>query len=167
MKKLFNCIILLLIFSHSAKSQEWYNSNVIIIVNDEVNLGSTSLKISYYTKDKALHNIEANYIPGKLKINKEDYERLVNESIGSLQVEVKYAQICNDNVSYTYYNIEDFKIQWLADEFYILRLYDTSLKRYKKIYDSLPNKSYTYEYDSPSGSMRRVQKKLRKIDNCP
>lgn len=167
MKNLITSLICVLMFTYSAKSQDWVDLNVVIIVNEVVNSSAINLKASYYSKNGSSNNIDVKYIPGSLKMKREDYDLLLNESVENIQIEVRYFQLCNEKVNYSYYLIEDFKVQWLKDDFYILRIYDTSLRKYRKLYNSLPNKSFTYEYDSPSGSMRRVQKKHKKSDNCP
>lgn len=167
MKNLISSIVCVLIFAHSAKSQEMNDSNVVIMVNEVLEPSSVSLKVNYNSKSGTPNSIDVKYIPGSLKIKREDYERLLNESVDNIQIEVKYFQLCEEKIHYSYYLIEDFKVQWLRDDFFILKIYDTSLKRFKSLYDSLPNKSFTYEYDSPSGSMRRVQKRAKKSTDCP
>jgi hypothetical protein len=69
--------------------------------------------------------------------------------------------LCRDNTETFNYKIEGFKLPWLIKgSYFVLNLYDTNNRKYRKIYNPLPEKEFTFDYDWSEGSMRRVQKKL-------
>ncbi|MDB9384711.1 hypothetical protein PN465_21200 [Nodularia spumigena CS-584] len=115
--------------------------------------------MSYTSKDGAEKNINIKYTTGNLKIDRKEYEELIKDSIQNLKVQIRNMEVYKDNIKYSHFEIDDFKVEWLQQDFFILHIYDIEEKKNKRIYYALPNKSFTYEYDSPSGSMRRVQKK--------
>ena len=107
--------------------------------------------------------VRASYVPGNLSVETNDYKKLTSESVTNITLIVRYIKHCEDNILSFNYDIEDFKLPWLnKGTHFILYIYDTTNKKYKEIYDSLPEKKFTFEYDWSEGSMRRVQKKLMK-----
>lgn len=66
--------------------------------------------------------------------------------------------ICGEKSETEIYEIDDFRLNWLEQSYFILYIYNTDNKDYKKIYNPLPGKNYTFEYDFPNGTMKRVQK---------
>lgn len=166
MKKVIATILFSLVFNCTSKAQEWVDTNIIVTVNETLSPSSAILKMSYNSKDGTTKNINIRYSPGSLKIRRVEYEELVKDSVQNLKVQIRNTEICNDNIKYSHFEIDDFKIGWLQQDFFILHVYDIEVKRYKRIYDALPNKSFTYDYDSPSGSMRRVQKKKIRTNDC-
>lgn len=157
--KNFICTLIIIIFNYSAHSQDWFESNIMITVNETLSPNSTILKMSYTSKDGAEKNINIKYTTGNLKIDRKEYEELIKDSIQNLKVQIRNMEVYKDNIKYSHFEIDDFKVEWLQQDFFILHIYDIEEKKFKRIYSALPNKSFTYEYDSPSGSMRRVQKK--------
>lgn len=161
--------ILVIIFIFSLNffvfSQE-KNINFIISVDGTTNsnIGSIKIKALFKNNEEKIYNM--NYFPGNLKINDGDYKNLKSNNIKNLSLYFVYNEICNDEIEYYHYEIDDFKINWLESYYFILYVYNTSKKEYKKVFTPLPNKAYTYEYDSPEGSMRRVTKKKRKKICC-
>lgn len=149
----------LFIISSSAISQELLDLNLIVTINDKINPSLTSVKINYTLKNGDLKKLDLYYLPGSLKITKSDFDKINNDSVTNLKVEIKYTKICKEDIKYYNYIIDDFKSNWLKNDFFILHIYDLDNKKYKKIFNPLPNKKFTYEYDSPAGSMRRVQKR--------
>ena len=96
-----------------------------------------------------------------------DVKVLKNDSIKEIALEIEYSSICKEKISYSYFIIDDLSFKKFEHSYFILYIYDTRLKKYKKYYNPIEYKNFTYEYDSPNGSMRRVQKKFtRKQLNC-
>ncbi|AXE18872.1 hypothetical protein DR864_14495 [Runella rosea] len=49
--------------------------------------------------------------------------------------------------------------KWLDLSFLVLRIYNMNKKWNRKTYNSLDGESYTYEMDTPFGSVNRIRKK--------
>ena len=114
-------------------------------------------------KDNKNETIRINFVQGEISINEKDYEKLISDDVVSINLRVSYNRICGDKIEDFNYEIEDFKLPWLNQgSFFILYIYNTTNKKYRKIYNPLPEKKFTFEYDWSEGSMRRVQKKLTK-----
>jgi hypothetical protein len=159
MKNIIYYTLLLFLISNSAKSQEWVDLNLIITINGTISPGSIALKMNYVLKNGEFRKIDLNYTPGSLKIKKTDLDEIEKDSVVNLNIDIRHTKICKDNISYSNYIIDDFKFNWLKNDFFILHIYDLNDKKNKKFYNPLPNKNFTYEYDSPAGSMRQVQKR--------
>lgn len=159
--------ILLLLFNIDAYCQEWIDYNVIISVNEEIVPSSVGIKFKLTLNNGEKRIIESHYLPGSLKIKNEDVKVLKNDSIKEIALEIEYSSICKEKISYSYFIIDDLSFKKFEHSYFILYIYDTRLKKYKKYYNPIEYKNFTYEYDSPNGSMRRVQKKFtRKQLNC-
>ncbi len=114
-------------------------------------------------KDDKSEIIRVNYVQGKISINEEDYEKLASENVARIDLTVRHVEQCGEKTETLNYEIEDFKLPWLnKGSYFVLYIYNTKKNKYKKIYDSLPAKEFTFEYDWSEGSMRRAQKKLTK-----
>ena len=109
-------------------------------------------------------SIKVNYVPGNISILESDYQKLISEDTINISLIVRQIELCKKKSKFTLYEIDDFKLSWLTKgSYFILYIYNTNNKKYKNIYDSLPNKEFTFEYDWNGGSsMRRVQKKMTK-----
>ncbi|MCI3937853.1 hypothetical protein MQX03_11630 [Chryseobacterium aahli] len=150
MKKIVYIFCICLSFYTCAQNKK---ANIIILVDGEV------VKYSYIKINMENgKNITCNFQPGNLELKESDYEILKDNKIKSFQF--TFSKICKEQSKSKMYEIGDFKLSWLDQPYVILYVYNTDDKKYKKIYNPLANKSYTYEYDTPGGSMRRVQKKL-------
>lgn len=159
MNRILYVFLISLLFSSTAKSQDLVDLNLIIVVNEEVKPSSISVKLKYTSKDGNIKDVDVTYIPGSLKIKKESFDELKRDSIENVILEIRNTTICKEDVSYSFFKIDDLRFSLLEYNFFILHIYDTKLKQYKSIYEPIINKDFTYEYDSPVGSMRRVQKK--------
>lgn len=114
-------------------------------------------------KDGNSETITVNYVQGNLTIKDDDLERLTSDKVVNIDLMVRCIKQCGDNTETFNYDIEDFKLHWLTKgTHFVLYIYNTTNKKYRKIYDPLPDKNFTFEYDWSESSMRRTQKKLTK-----
>lgn len=157
--------LILFLISISTISYSQKNINVVIVVDGVVNANISSLKLKSITSDNKESIYDLDYTIGDLKIKESDYSSLVSNDVKSVSLQFSYTEICNSDIEYYHYNIDDFKMSWLDSYYFVLYIYNTNKRKYKKIYDPIPNKEFTYEYDSPEGSMRRVTKRKRKKCN--
>jgi hypothetical protein len=135
--------------------------NFVIVVDGDI-VKHTYGKIVMEDINNTKDIIKCNIIAGELNIDESDSDKLFSKSNSKMAFEFGYSKRCGEDVKYYNYTIEDFKANWLNDGFFILYIYNTDDKKYKKIYNPLAGKNYTYDYDSSVGSMRRVQKKKTK-----
>lgn len=134
---------------------------VISVDNDLRNVYADKFIIT--DKDNKSETVRINYVQGNLSVEENDYEKLTSENVTNINLIVRYITQCEDNIDSFNYDIEGFKLAWLnKGTHFVLYIYDTTNKKYKEIYDPLPGKNFTFEYDWSEGSMRRVQKKLTK-----
>lgn len=143
---------LLILLSSMGQNFE-HNSNLIIMVDDELSIGSIS-NIMLTNND---FKVIANYDPGILTISEADY-KILKESNLKLTLYLEYYEYIGKKQNYYNYEIP-FSPEWLDKRYIVLRIYNLNKKPYKNKYDPLSNKQpYTFEVDYPGGSMRRITK---------
>lgn len=155
-------ILFLCIVSSSITYSQDKNFNFIVLVdNDLRNVYVDKFIVTDNNGNK--RSIGVNYVKGNLSIEETNYNKLVSNEVTNINLLARYIKRCGDDTETFNYTIEDFKLKWLTEgNHFVLYIYNTNNKMYKKIYDPLPNKEFTFEYDWSEGSMRRVQKKLTK-----
>jgi len=160
MKKIL-LIIYLVQISMLSYSQK-ININFIISIDNNVNptISNLIIKAIKNNTDTIVFNLD--YSPGNLIMKKKDYKELLNKETEIISFELTYSEICKDNIEFYNYKIESFEKKWLKGYYFILYMYNTNKRKYKKIFNPIPTKEFTYEYDSPNGSLRRVTKRKRK-----
>lgn len=167
MKRIFYVFFVSILFSNTIKSQDFIDLNLVVIVNEEIDASSVSVKLKYSLKDGNIKNVNARYVPGSLKVKKEDFNEIKKDSVKNIIIEIRNTNICKEDISYSFFIIEGLRFSLLEYDFFILKIYDTELKQYKSIYKPIENKKFAYEYDSPAGSMRRGQmKRTKKQKEC-
>lgn len=154
MKNLIVAIIFLL--SSRVLSQN-KDGNIIITIDQNVRPSISNMYI--LNGDKKYY---ISYFPGKFLIKESDYQELSNTNTTSLKLVLSNSIQCKGNLESRMYEIEDFKLSWLDQPYVILYIYNTGNNKYKKIYNPLPGKDYTYDYEYPGGTMKRVQKSYTK-----
>lgn len=153
MKKILLVILISILSVVTAQNKE---GNVIISINQNIHPILSNL----YLLDEFNNKYYITYYPGSFKLNESDYKKLLNNN--SYKLVLSDNLYCFKNHRINIYEIEDFKLSWLDQPYFILNIYNTDIKRYKKKYNPLESKNYTYEYDYPGGSMKRVQKNFTK-----
>lgn len=134
------------------------NINLIITIDNEVVIGSISgMKLMAIEEDGRKEVMKADYYPGNLSISEEDYQRLNNPHIKTVYLVFNYTESQAGNVKIYSYDI-DMKKAWLKNYFHIVHIYNTSKKRFKRLFNPPPGKDYVYEFDYPGGSTRLVRK---------
>lgn len=146
------------LFSYSQDKE--YN----IIISVDNNLRNVYAdKIFVTDKEGKTDLIRVNYVQGNLSIKNDDFEKLASDNVAKIDLVVRYDKICKDKIETINYDIENFKLAWLnKGTHFVLYIYDIRNKKYRKIYNPILGKKFTYEYDWSEGSMRRVQKRLTK-----
>jgi len=155
-------IFILLVLHFSMGYSQKNDFNFIVSVNDNLE-NVYAYRFVLKNKNGKKDVVNLNYIPGKISIEKSDYQALLSDSIIQINLIVRSLKQCGNRVDTSEYKIENFKLAWLnKGSYFILYIYDTNNKKYNKIYEPLPNEHFTFEFDWSEGSMRRVQKKQLK-----
>lgn len=166
MKKTILIYFLFLTSFSTVVAQETKRFDFIIMVDEDIWTTPTTPKmITKDSKGNVIATFDIDYHAGNLSINELDYHKLLSDKISSVNMLLKYSKVCDDETYYYNYEIE-FKREWLKNYFFILKIYNTDRKNYRKIYKPLEGKKYTFEYDSSNGQMLRVTKKKRKKEYC-
>lgn len=155
MKNLFHTIALLFILS--AHAQDVNKSFDFIINIDEVIVPSLMNCKIVIQNSNGNKNIPFQYRPGNLSITEDDY-RLIENGTGKLMM-----QFSNNDYSSKEHQVNSYEIEigknWFEKSYMILKVYNTTKKKYKKLFEPLENKDYTFEIEYAGGSMLRVKKK--------
>lgn len=155
-------LVFIYFFSVTTLYSQYKDFNFIVSVNNSLR-DAYADKFMVTKKDGSTNTIDINYVQGKLSIKEGDIKVLTSEDVIDIELIVRHIKSCNKNTEHINYDLEGFKLPWLTNgTYFTLYIYDTSDKNYKKFYDPLPGKTFTFEYDWSEGSMRRVQKRLTK-----
>lgn len=137
-----------------------YDLNFIFVINENVNPSISSIKLKRKLENKFIKEYSLLYSPGSLKIDSLSFNEITSmQENYNYTLSVSYNEVCKDDINYYHFDIEDFKIGWLNNYYFIMYVYNTNKKEYKKYYNPIKDRDFTYEYDSPDGSMRRVKRR--------
>jgi hypothetical protein len=140
------------------------NINFIVSIDERIPTGSISnFQIIATSKNDEEKVIRANYYPGNISMSDADYKLLVSEDIKDIFLSFQYTEWLNKGDRKDYDYKIDIKKGWLTHYYYILYIYNTDKAKYKRMYDPIKGETFTYEFDSPNGSIRRVSK-LKRTD---
>jgi hypothetical protein len=148
----FISVMLLYMQLHAQK-----NINLIISIDREIAVGSiTGSKLVAIKEDGSKTVIAADYYPGNLSISEDDYKLVMDPGIKTVYLSFNYTE--HKKSGAVVYNYElDLKKGWLTHYFYLLYIYNTSKKEFRKLYNPPPGKDYVFEFDSPGGSTRLIR----------
>lgn len=166
MKKILILGLLIIAFTNVFAQENSKSFDFIIMVDETIWTAPAEPKIIIKDKNgKEINTFLTSYHAGDLSFKESDYKKLSGSEFDSMIMVLKYTDICNDEVQYYNYNIE-FKKGWLNNYFFILKIYNTDKKKYRKLFKPLEGKKYTLEYDSSNGQMLQITKKKRKKECC-
>jgi hypothetical protein len=162
MKKILIIFILVVAFSPMRSYCQKKNKliNFIIVIDDKVVVGS-SQSFQFIVNGNKNKNrfFEADYIPGKLSLDKVDFEKLLSSQVKSFFLAFDYNEFYKGEQIIHNYKIELDKI-WLQYDFIILKVYNLDKRKYQEIFDPIEGCNYTYEMECPDFSISRVRKKF-------
>ena len=158
-------ILILLALVTQARSQEQKKSiNFIISIDEKVVTGSMAqFRIIALFENGTKQTIEADYYPGKLSLQQTDYDKLLSQEVITTYIAFDYSEYCKNKQTTFNYEI-DIKKGWLMHYYYVLYIYNLDKRKYKNIYDPIEGENYTFEFDYPGGSTKRIKKKGAKED---
>lgn len=143
-------IVLLFIFFPVFSQDGECNANFIIMIDDELCIGSIA---NAYIVSEKNEKISITYHPGSLRLEKGDSNILKDSKVNTLHFD--YYEYIDGNQ--TLYNYElPFDSNWLEQDYIVLRVYNLNKRKYRKHFKPLSKKkNYTFELDYPGGSMKR------------
>ncbi|WP_353165326.1 hypothetical protein [Empedobacter brevis] len=107
--KLF-IFIIFSIYCITSYAQE-KESNIIVLVDGNI-VKYTYGKIIYEESSGVKDTINVTIVPGRVKMNSSDYDKLLLKNIETIYLKFSYSETCNGNTEYYDYEIEDFKLNW-------------------------------------------------------
>jgi hypothetical protein len=156
--------IILIIFSFfflknlNGQEDGRYKANLIIMIDGQIPFqGDVNLNFIVENENQKIDTIGISYVPGDILISKSAFNKMQSKDVKSIILELRYTVVCQDIKSYNYKI--DFYKTWLLHDFSILRIYNLDKKKNKEIFFPLKGREYTYEIDTPNGSITRVKKK--------
>lgn len=146
--------------SYTIGQEKMKDINFVIVVDEKILTGVMErFKIIANLKNGTNEKIEVDYCPGNLSLKQSDYEKLIDTNVKTIYLAFDYIEYSNKKQKIYNYEI-DIRKGWLEHYYYVLYVYNTDKKQYKNSLEPLFGKNYTYEFDYPGGSVKRVRKKL-------
>lgn len=152
--KIYSIITLFFILSTNAQDAD--KSFDFIITIDEVivpSLMNTKIIIQDNNGEKS---IPFQYRPGNLSLTEQDYN-LIESTNGKI-----FIQFANNDYTEKEHQVYRYDIEigknWFEKTYIILKVYNTSKKKYKKIFEPIEDTNYTFELEYGDGSMLRTRK---------
>lgn len=159
MKKL-TLILILVLSSFVMFSQVNKSLNVIISIDNDIPHGSiTNVKFELKRTDSTTETIRGNYYPGNLLISQNDFEKLMDKNVRSLNL-----MFSNEDYKEEPKRIENYIIEiknfWLQSKYNIIRVYNINQGPYMGVFEpEKKGEKYTFELFSPDNTFTRVKKK--------
>jgi hypothetical protein len=155
--------IITIAFALQLKAQELdKHFDFIISIDERIPTGSLSdFKIIAQLENGEEKIIRARYHPGDITISNGDHSLLMSEKAQNVFLSFYYTEWIEGDERKDYRYKLDLKKGWLTSYFYILYIFNTDKPKYKKMFKPIEGEIFTYEFDSPNGSMRRVTKMKR------
>ena len=158
MKYLLNVIVIILLSNYNAFAQSQVEINFTVIVDGKLeNVYNPEIYLKY--KNDSIEKHKVLIVPGKLVLNQTLFDRIKNHKN-------KFDIILKINNQTTCYNSDYYEIpmpsNWLNNEYFIIYIYNTYIRKNKKFYIPLPGKDYNYDFYYPQGPSRVIRKKFTK-----
>lgn len=131
--------------------------NLVILRNEKLVIEEISAFRFTTTKNGHVTSVQADYVPGELRLTKEVFDMLSSDSLATIQLrfdlnsfEDHHHQILNVNA--------DFSIGLFHQEYLILDVFDFSEKAYKRRFGHLTTENYISEFSFPGSGTRLIAK---------
>lgn len=135
------------------------NINLIISVDDRIVVGSLSgLRLVAISTTGNKETINADYYPGNLSLSENDYKRITDTGIKTVHLVFNFVEYQSLKQQSYKYEI-DLNKGWLQHYYYILRIYNTTKRKYRKLFNVPKGQKFVYEFDYPGGSTKLIRKR--------
>lgn len=138
----------------SQTDSDRHSTNLIIVINEEVVIGS----ITRVRLVREFEELELGYYPGNLFMDMNDYGSI--DKNDSTTMFLVFEHYFDEEKSQETKKYEIPVTPAMLDYgFMVLKIYDLGKRKYRKLFEPLPNKNYTFEINSSEFQMNRVRKK--------
>lgn len=135
----------------NCNGQERASYNWIITIDDELVITPESTHFRVLNKDSKDTFFLFWYIPGDLSVERNNLDLLTPDSINIKNIEFWY----NSH----FYSIK-VEPSWFNKHYFILRIYNLDKKKYRRRFEPFEKgANFTYEFDIPGFSFRRVSRR--------
>lgn len=166
MQKITFILFGLFFFAKSfAQGNIQHKLNLIIMVDEKIPFtGNITMHFIIENENKKIDTVNANYVPGDVFLQELDFNKIKAQDVKSISLDIGYTGLCKKNIKSYNYKIIFYK-SWLQFDFTILKIYNFDKRKNRKIFFPLKGEEYTYEVDTPNGSMIKVRRKSNK-ESC-
>lgn len=152
--KIFSAVFILS-FGFSFAQDFTQRVNMIVVIDNNVVVGGIMSPQLVVARMK----LPVRYEPGNLSfVMSELQKKAFNTDSSKVYFDFYYNEFIKRKEYSHHYKIVLEK-KWLDLSFLVLRIYNMNKKWNRKTYNSLDGESYTYEMDTPFGSVNRIRKK--------
>lgn len=155
MKKII--LILASVFSHLLLNAQM-NFNLILVVDQQIVVGSISdMRILLVKSNGDSESFPVDYYPGNLILDSSNYTKLSDTSIMSTYLEFRYKDYIGGEIFSNEYSIP-FGKETLDYRYYVISIYNTCKKKYRKMFLAKSDKGYLYEILFPGNNATLIRR---------
>jgi len=136
--------------------QDKSNFDFIIVIDETIVTSLSNPKLLIRKENELLSNIDISFKPGGLSLKTADYNSIVNSN-NDLYLKFDYYDYSRDKQKVYNYDIKIGK-NWFEKSYLILRIYNTTKKKYKQKLTPIKGTNYAFEIDYGGGSAIQVRK---------
>ncbi|ATN06407.1 hypothetical protein CRN76_13850 [Chryseobacterium indologenes] len=139
-------------------SQEKINFDIIVAVDEKIIPILYNPEIIIKSKnDELIDTIKVGYYPGNFTVDAKSYNNLLLKTDAQIYLKFqRYEYSKNGKQDIRTYEIKIGK-SWFEEKYVILYIYNTDVKKYRKLTPLSKDKSYTFEITTSNGQMIRVK----------
>ncbi|MBB5648939.1 hypothetical protein [Pedobacter cryoconitis] len=150
-------LVLLLIFLTTCSyGQSKSDFDFIIVIDEAIVTSLSNPKLLIRKENELLSGINISFKPGNLSLNTADYKIIANSN-DDLYLKFDYYDYSKGKQEVYNYDIKIGK-NWFEKSYLILRIYNTSKKKYKKKLIPIKGTNYAYEIDYGGGAAIQIRK---------
>ena len=157
MRKIFLIPIVWISIIYTSYSQDKSHFDFIIVVDEVIITSLNNPKLMIRKENELLSNFDILLKPGDLSLKTTEYNLIANSS-DDLYLKFDYYDYSSGKQKVYNYDIKIGK-NWFEKSYIILKIYNTDKKKYKKIFNPIKGRNYTFELDYGGGSMLQIRKK--------
>lgn len=136
------------------------NINLIITIDEAVVSSVTDIKLMAISQNGTKRKVGVvDYYPGNLSVSEPDYVSLMDTAVATVFLIFDYAEFERNGEAHRYHYNIDVRKGWLTQYFYILNIYNTTKKKYRKLFFDEHKTGYVHEFIYPGGSTLQVRKR--------
>jgi hypothetical protein len=131
----------------------------IIFVDDHLwTTGTMALFVLRNETIGLVDTVKGSYHAGNLSMESSAYNRIMSDSVESIEMELEYKNINKLKEPSHIYSII-FNKKWFDCSYFVLKIYNLNFRKIRKYLPLIEGEDFTYIYDSSEGQMLREIKK--------